>query len=92
MIQAPPSQGSVTSMNQALGVRTTKFLGIMLIVSGLLMCGIQTVCTIIVEQEDIYHSSHQAGTGIWCGVIVFISGVLGLQTARRKTNALVGII
>ena len=90
MIQAPTSQGSETRMSQALGVQTTRVLGIMLIASGLLMCIFQTACTIITIEEEL-PSAHLAGGGIWCGVIILISGILGVLTAKHKTYALVSI-
>ena len=89
MIQAPVSQVSVARMYDALGVKTTKCLAIMLMVTGLLMAALQIVCTIIVEEAEVRWTAHAAGSGIWCGIIVFVSGVIGLQLAHKKTNALV---
>jgi hypothetical protein len=75
-------------MSQALGVRTTRFLGVAYIISGLVMVILQIICTILVIQLNLY-GAHTGGSGIWCGVFVIICGILGSCAASYKTNALV---
>ena len=82
---------SVSQMRQALGVKTTKWLGILLLICGGSMVVMQVICTAVVE-EGRYYTAHVAGTGIWCGVFIIISGILGCCAAAKKTNALVSMM
>ena len=75
-------------MHQALGVKTTKCLSTLLVVSGVLMIVLQIICTAIVETNAIY-AAHLAGTGIWCGFFIKLSGIIGGYAASTKTNGLV---
>ena len=75
-------------MRQVLGTRTTKWLGIILIFAGALMVILQIACTAITEKMDRYFA-HRAGTGIWCGLLILMSGVVGCCAAVKKNNALV---
>jgi len=49
---------------------------------------LQIACTAITEKMDRYFA-HRAGTGIWCGLLILMSGVVGCCAAVKKTNALV---
>lgn len=75
-------------MWQVLGAKTTKILGITLILCGAMMMILQIACTAI-NGEMGYYLFHRAGTGIWCGLLILISGVVGCCAAVQKTSALV---
>ena len=75
-------------MWQVLRAKTTKILGITLILCGAMMMILQIACTAINEEMGTY-LVHIGGTGIWCGLLILISGVVGCCAAVRKTKALV---
>ena len=79
---------SVSQMRQALGVKTTRCLSILLLICGGSMVAMQIICTAVVDDAG-HHGAHVAGTGIWCGIFIVISGILGCCAAAKKTNALV---
>ena len=81
-----------SSMSQALGLKTTKCFSILLIVCGLLMFVLQLTCLIIVEEARLWRTAHEAGTGIWCGILITLGGVIGCCAASKKTNALVRFV
>jgi len=90
VIQSPTTPtASGTNMQQALGVRTTKCLSILLLICGVLMFLLQLICTVIVEANNFYHIAHEAGTGIWCGILITLTGVIGCCSASKRSNALV---
>ena len=91
VIQPPvaPSTSAVgQAMRQVLAAKTTKCLGIVLLICGAVMTILQIACTAIVEENGIY-AAHSAGTGIWCGLIILVTGIIGCCAAAQKTNALV---
>jgi hypothetical protein len=77
-------------MSQALGVRTTRLLGVAFLISGLAMVVLQIICTAIIYDRNITRGNiHEIGGGIWCGIPVFICGILGTCAAKHKTKGLV---
>ena len=84
-------------MHQALNVKTTKCLSIFLIICGVLMMIIQIAFTVIVDAglydaKDWYSGLYYAndlGSGIWCGLFIMFSGIIGCFAASKKSGALV---
>ena len=76
-------------MRQVLGAKTTKRLGIVLLISGAVMMILQIACTAIVTEERGLYAAHYGGTGIWCGLLILVTGIIGCCAATQKTNALV---
>jgi len=90
IIQSPTTPTTAgTDMQQALGVRTTKCLSILLLICGVLMFLLQLICTVIVEEKNFFRTAHNAGTGIWCGILITLSGAIGCCSASKKSSALV---
>ena len=87
----PPVAPAVSQMRHALGAKTTKCLSILLLICGISMVIMQIICTAVVEYGG-YHGAHRAGTGIWCGILIIISGILGCCAAVKKTNTLVSMM
>jgi len=76
-------------MRGALGVASTKVLSSLLIACGASMIIVQIACTAITAEGYSYGGFNILGAGIWCGVIVTISGIIGLCAASWKSNGLV---
>jgi len=79
LIQQPygVSGGSVTSVN----VKATRGLGIVQLVLGLLCCIFGVFASVFVDIWVRY-----IGTSIWGGLLIIISGVLGVSSAFRPTS------
>lgn len=73
-------------MKEAMRVKSTLTLSILLVLAGAFMSVIQIACTVVAKEEELWGTAHNGGTGIWCGVLILFSGILGLQAASRKTN------
>jgi len=84
-----PTVSSSSQMHQALGVKTTKCLSILLVICGVLMIIIQIACTVIVEENPGHWGAHYGGSGIWCGFFIMLSGIIGCCAASKKSNGLV---
>ena len=84
-----PTVSSSSQMHQALGVKTTKCLSILLVICGVLMMIIQIACTVIVEEKSGLWGAHYGGSGIWCGFFIMLSGIIGCCAASKKSNGLV---
>ena len=85
-----PAVPKRSQMRGALAVTSTKVLSSLLIACGASMIIIQIACTAIVA-ESWYGGYNILGAGIWCGVIVTISGIIGLCAASWKSNGLVSL-
>ena len=80
----------VSRMSRALSERSTRIIGVACLISGTVMGILQIICTTLVKEYEIWFlSAHWVGTGIWCGIMVIICGILGCCAASYKTNALV---
>jgi len=73
-------------MKEAMRVKSTLTLSILLFLAGFFMSIIQIGCTVVAKEKELWGTFHNGGTGIWCGVLILFSGILGLQAANRKTN------
>ena len=93
MVVQPPDNSQADKsgprMEQALGLPTTRFQAVTLITCGIALALLQTVCVIVVKEVELWHIAHEAGTGIWCGVLITTSGALASCSATHKTNGLV---
>ena len=88
----PPVAPAVSQMRHALGAKT-KCISILLLICGISMVIMQIICIAVVENDmDYFYGAHRAGTGIWCGILIVISGILGCCAAAKKTNALVSMM
>ena len=86
----PPVAPAVSQIPHALGVKTTKCLSILLLICGISMVIMQIIYTAVVEYDSKHFFSPQrAASGIWCGILIVISGILGCCAASKKTNTLV---
>jgi len=84
-----PAVPQRSQMRGALAVISTKVLSSLLIACGASMIIIQIACTAIAAESWYHGGYHILGAGIWCGVIVTISGIIGLCAASWKSNGLV---
>ena len=78
---------SGTRMAQVVNVISLRTLSFLLIFAGILMYLAQFACTIIVNKNSLWRSTHDVGAGIWCGMIIGSSGIISHMASTKKTNA-----
>ena len=81
----PPVAPAVSQMRHTLGVKTTNCLSSLLLTCGISMVIIQIIFTAVME----YGMDYSRSAGIWCGIFIVISGIIGYFAAAKKTNELV---
>jgi hypothetical protein len=91
VLQTTPGSTTVSNpgVNHTLAVKTAWVLGISHIIFGIIIFFFQIAATVILNKDLIDHGLAFLGTGIWCGLIIIINGVLGCCSASYKTNGFI---